>query len=404
MPPEVNFNDPVVRADPYPLYARLRKEAPVIAIRRPLFGQVWLLTRYEDVLMALNDKRFINDRRNVGDGQTGILPWWMPRVFHLLQANMLSRDLGDHRRLRDLVHKAFTPRMVDKMKASVERIVGRLLDEAEKKQTVDLITDVALPLPLEIISEMMGVSPEDRRNFHRWIASFLDALGGSPLAVLAQAPTGFLLMRLFRKLIRQRREQPGDDLISALVQAEEKGDHLNEEELISMIFLLLLAGHETTVNLIGSGMLALLQNPDQFQKLREQPELIDSAIEELLRYANPVEQPAPRYTREDVELGGHRIPRGAMVIPVVASANRDESMFPNADTLDITRSPNRHVSFGMGVHYCLGAPLARLEGRIALLALVQRFPRMRLAVPAEKLRWRTSLSVRGLKALPLHLT
>jgi cytochrome P450 PksS len=171
-----------------------------------------------------------------------------------------------------------------------------------------------------------------------------------------------------------------------------------------MIFLLLLAGHETTVSLIGSGTLALLQNPGELQKLRERPELIDSAIEELLRYTSPIEHPAPRFAREDVELGGQLIRRGEMVVPVVAAANRDETVFPNPDTLDITRHPNRHVAFGMGVHYCLGAPLARLEGRLALLALVQRFPQLRLAVPAEQLRWRSSVSLRALKALPVHLT
>jgi cytochrome P450 PksS len=401
MPLSVNFHDPAVRADPFPLYAHLRKNAPVFAVQRPFFGKMWLLTRYEDVLTALQDKRFVNDRGNVGDGRSTTMPWWMPHLFQLLLSVMSAKDLEDHRRLRALVHKAFTPRRVEELRGSVERIVGGLLDEAGKKQTVDLIADFALPLPLVIISELMGVEGDDRRKLHLWTASFLDALNGGLLDAFRQGPKGFLMLRLFRKLIQQRREQPRDDLISALVQAEEQGDRLTEEELLSMMFLLLLAGYETTVHLIGNGTLALLQNPDQLQKLREHPELIDSAIEELLRYTSPVEQPAPRFLREDVELSGQRLPRGATVIPVLASANRDESAFPNPDTLDITRDPNRHLALGMGAHYCLGAPLARLEGRIALLSLVQRFPQLRLAVPAERLRWRSSLTVRGLKALPL---
>jgi cytochrome P450 PksS len=212
------------------------------------------------------------------------------------------------------------------------------------------------------------------------------------------------MMRFFRKLIHLRRAEPRDDLLTALVQAEEQGDRLSEDELISMIFLLLLAGHETTVNLIGNGTLALLQHPEQLQKLRENPELIGSAVEELLRYGNPVEQPSPRFAREEIHLDGHVIPQGATVMPLLASANRDESMFENADKLDITRKPNRHVAFGMGAHYCLGAPLARLEGTIALQQLVRRFPQMKLAVPEEQLRWRGSVGLRGLKALPLRLT
>jgi len=404
MPPEVNLRDPAVRADPSSTYARLRRESPVHPTVRPHVGRAWLLTRYEDVLTALQDKRFVNDRRNVGDGKGVSLPWWTPRLFRLFQSVMSSKDMAEHRRLRDLVHKAFTSRRVEEMRASVEGSVGRLLDEAARKPVVDLVGDFALPLSLEVISRMLGVEAEDRVKFHRWTATFMEALGKGPRSLLDQTLKGILMMRLFRKLIRQRREQPRDDLLTALVQAEAQGDRLNEEELVSMIFLLLLAGHETTVSLIGSGTLALLQNPGELQKLRERPELIDSAIEELLRYTSPIEHPAPRFAREDVELGGQLIRRGEMVVPVVAAANRDETVFPNPDTLDITRHPNRHVAFGMGVHYCLGAPLARLEGRLALLALVQRFPQLRLAVPAEQLRWRSSVSLRALKALPVHLT
>ena len=211
------------------------------------------------------------------------------------------------------------------------------------------------------------------------------------------------MYRFFKGLIKLRRKNPGDDLVSALVQAEQDGDRLNEDEMIAMIFILLLAGHETTVNLIGNGVLALLENPDQLRMLQQQPELMDSAVEELLRYTNPVEQPAPRYTLEEVELSGQKIPKGSRILLGIASANRDETVFENADKLDITRQPNKHLAFGLGIHYCLGAPLARMEGKIALQKLLARYPNMQLGVTPEAVEWRTSMAVRGLKTLPVRL-
>ncbi|PZR10485.1 MAG: hypothetical protein DI536_19770 [Archangium gephyra] len=209
------------------------------------------------------------------------------------------------------------------------------------------------------------------------------------------------LNRFIRRLIALRREQPGEDLMTALVRAEEAGDRLSEDELVSMVFLLLFAGHETTVNLIASGVQALLAHPEQLALLREKPELIDTAIEELLRFINPVGTVAPRFVREDMEIAGVRVPRGTTLTLLLASANLDEAAFPNADRLDITRDPNRHVSFGLGAHFCLGAPLARLEARVALPALLRRFPGLRLWVPASKLHLRSNLGLRGLHDLPL---
>ncbi|MFY0572457.1 cytochrome P450 family protein [Archangium lansingense] len=403
MTPEINLKTPEIRANPYPTYARLRKESPVVLVKHPLFGKSYYLTRYNDIVSSFTDSRLANDRRNIEGDKDPLDRWWVPSLLRAFKNNMLATDAPDHRRLRDLVHKAFTPRRVEEMKQAVEKIVGELLDAAQKKQTVDLLADFALPLPLTVISEMMGVPEEDRLTFHRQMGGFLDNLS-SPLGFLLQTPNAFNMLRFFRKLIRLRQTDPRDDLLTALVLAEEQGDRLNEDELVSMIFLLLLAGHETTVNLIGNGTLALLQHPEQLQKLRENPELIGSAVEELLRYGNPVDQPSPRFAREDIHLEGHVIPRGSTVMLLLASANRDESVFENPDTLDITRKPNRHVAFGMGVHYCLGAPLARLEGTIALQHLVRRFPQMKLAVPEQQLRWRGSIGLRGLKALPLRLS
>jgi cytochrome P450 len=316
---------------------------------------------------------------------------------------MVLTDDPDHARLRGLVHLAFTPRRVETIAARVEEIVETLLDQAARKGSFDLVADFALPLPLTVISEMMGVPEDDRQRFHHWMAGFLEAPAGGVLALLRALPNAFRFQHFFEALIQRRRADPQDDLISALVAAEQAGDSLSEDELLSMIFLLLLAGHETTVNLIGNGMLALLERPAQYRLLHDDPSLSGRAVEELLRFTNPVEHGAPRFAREEVELHGVRVAPGEKVTALLSSANRDETVFERADELDITRHPNRHVAFGLGVHYCLGAPLARMEGQAALRALAQRFPDMRLAVPPETLRWRHTAGVRGLKTLPVKV-
>ena len=222
--------------------------------------------------------------------------------------------------------------------------------------------------------------------------------------MLKAIPSAMAFLRYIRRLVASRRADPRDDLVSALVQAEEAGEQLSEDELVAMVFLLLVAGHETTVNLIGNGMLALLKNPDQMERLRADPTLIKSAVEELLRYDSPLETATERYAREDVTIAGVTIPRGGLVYAVLASANRDERQFPDPDALDITREPNRHLSFGLGPHFCLGAPLARLEGQVAIGTLLRRLPDLRLAVAPESLRWRRGLVLRGLEALPVAFT
>jgi cytochrome P450 PksS len=328
----------------------------------------------------------------------------VPGLLATLQETMVTTDDPDHRRLRDLVHLAFSPRRVEQMTRRIEEITTGLLDRAARKGRIDLIADVALPLPLTIISEMLGVPDEEQLTFHTWSAGFLElGAGAGPLKMITQIPNGIRLKRFFEKLIARRRTDPQDDLISALVQAEANGDCFSEREVVSMIFLLLLAGHETTVNLIGNGVLALLEHPDQMRKLREHPGLIEGAVEELLRYCNPVEHGNVRLALEDVELAGQRIPKGSIVLLLLASANRDESVFDQPDRLEIERNPNRHLGFGFGAHYCLGAQLARVEGRIAIRQLVLRFPGMRMAVPAEQLRWRNTVAVRGLERLPIDL-
>ena len=385
---------PQFKANPYPLYARLRAEAPVC--RTKLLGQpTWLVTRYDDVLMVLRDERFAKDW----------LPRtrWLHRVSGPVTRNMLNKDAPDHTRLRTLVHKAFTPSLVERLRERIQSVCDELLKELlqdiKADGRMDLMRRYALPLPLTIIAELLGIPAERRARFHSLSRSSLSA--STLLGVLRSLPDQRLLIRRIRELIAERRRDPRDDLITALVQAEEAGDKLSEEELVAMIVLLLIAGYETTVNLIDNGALALIQHPEQWELLRQNPALANSAIEELLRYTSPLDMASQRFAREDLGVDSVTIPQGHVVIAVLGSANHDESQFPDPDTFDITREPNRHVALGQGAHFCVGAPLARLEGQIALTTLFGRFPNLRLAQPAESLRWRKSLIVRGLQELPL---
>jgi len=405
---EIDLAHPAVRANPYPLYARLRREAPVTQAKIRGLGSIWVLSRHEDVAQALKDQRLLSDRaRSLGE-KSARNKWWLPAMLRAFESSMVMQDDPNHRRLRSLVHQAFTPKSVEQLQGRATEVANELLDKAAKRGSVDLIEAYALPFPLTIISEMMGVPEKDRPVFRKLTDGFTDMtteLGDSMTAVAKGIPVAVMLARFFQKLVKLRRENPQDDLTSRLIQARAEGHaELSEEEVVAMLFLLLFAGHETTVNLIGSGMLALLQNPDQLALLREKPELIGSAVEEVLRYTSPAEHPSPRYTTEEMVYHGITIPRKAALLPLIGSANRDEDVFERPEQLDITRNPNRHVAFGLGVHFCLGAPLARLEGKIGLLTLVQRFPNLRLATWPENLKWRQSPGLRALQTLPLHLS
>ncbi len=305
---------------------------------------------------------------------------WIPSMLKPLERNMLDVDAPEHTRLRGLVHMAFTPRLVENMRDRIQRLTDELLDEVQLRGRMDLIRDYALPIPTTIIAEMLGVPVSDRHKFHRWSNTIVSTVP-SRWGILAAIPSLIAFLRYIRRLVRTRRAAPQDDLVSALVEAHEAGDQLSEDELLAMISLLLIAGHETTVNLIGNGMLALMEHPDQMNRLRDDPALIKPAVEELLRYDGPVQTATERYAREDVTIAGVTIPRGEMVFAVLASANRDERQFDHPDTLDLTREPNRHLAFGQGVHFCLGAPLARLEGQIAINSLLRRIPDLRSGRP-----------------------
>jgi cytochrome P450 len=396
----VDVSSPAFKANPYPFYAQLRQDAPVHRIvlgdKRP----VWLVTRYEDVVTVLNDDRFAKDKRSVLTRDQMAREPWIPRFLKPIERNMLDSDAPDHTRLRALVHTAFTPRLVEKMRERIERLTDELLDAVQPRGCMDLIGDYALPIPSTIIAEMLGVPVQDRHRFHRWSSKIVSTVP-SKWGILTAIPSLIAFMRYIRRLVRTRRAAPQDDLASALIEVHESGDQLSEDELLAMVSLLLIAGHETTVNLIGNGMLALIEHSPQMDRLRNDPTLIKPAVEELLRYDGPLQTATERYAREDVTIAGVNIPRGAMVFAVLASANRDERQFDHADELNITREPNRHLAFGQGVHFCVGAPLARLEGQIAINSLLRRIPDLRLAVPRQSLRRRPGLVLHGLRSLPV---
>ncbi len=391
------------KAHPFPFYAQLRETAPVHPVTLPDKQTAWLITRYDDVAAVLADKRFAKDKNNALENPEPAIPAWLPRAFAVLTRNMLDLDEPDHTRLRALVNRAFTPQRVEGMRSRIQELAEELLAAVDMRRSFDLIKSYALPIPTTIIAEMLGIPASDRHKFSRW-SKHIVAAGSSKLRTFRAIPNIWLFLRYIRRLVRARRSKPGDDLLSALVQADDQGQRLDEDELLAMVFLLLVAGHETTVNLIGNGVLALLEHPDQMEKLRSQPDLIEAAVEELLRYGSPLETATERYALEDVMLRGVTIPRGALVLAAIASANRDERCFEHPDDLDITRQPNRHLSFGIGSHYCLGAPLARLEGQIAIQTLLCNTSVLRLRDTPETLRWRCGLVLRGLESLPVVAT
>ena len=381
---------PEHRADPHPVWRRLRSEDPVHASPRG-----WLVTRYRDATAVLRDHRFSASptHRRGGD----LVPTGPRQPGTRL---LVFLDPPDHTRLRGLVNKAFTPQVVRGLRPRVEALVGELLDQVEPRGRMELLGDLAYPLPVAVICELLGVPAADRRQFRAWSAAAARLLDGElPEDALAQgveAVAGFVAY--FGELLGDRRRHPAGDLLSALVAAEEAGDRLTLEELQATVVLLFVAGHETTVNLIGNGVLALLRHPDQLRRLRADPGLGRLAVEELLRFDGPVTVTA-RFATVASEVGGQPIAAGEEVVVSLAAANRDPEVFAEPDRLDLGRADNHHLAFSAGMHYCLGASLARLEGEVALRALLGRLPRLRLAGPEP--RWRDHLVLRGLDSLEL---
>lgn len=381
-------------ANPFPALAYLRAAAPIHRMTLPAGRHAWLVTRYEDAAQALQDPRL----------STVPPPGCAPVLrssgtMWLSRPSMLEVDVTDHKRLRGLVSRAFTPRFIEGLRPRVQQIIDALIDAVLPRGEMELIGDFAFPLPIGVICEVLGIPPGDQERLRDWSTAIFDALSMRDDADSQAKAEEFA--RYIASLIEAKRRAPREDLVSKLVQAEDGGGRLSQQELRAMIVLLIFAGHETTVNLLGNGLLALLTHPAELDKLRRDLSLVPAAVEELLRFCGPVLVPALRYATADVDIGGTRLPRGAVLLVAIPAANRDQARFPGAETLDITRTSSKHLAFGQGIHYCLGAPLARLEAQVALSTLLRRLPGLRLSVPPDALRWRGNMALRGLHALPV---
>lgn len=390
-----------VAANPFPLFAQLRSAGAVVAVPVPFGSEgqsVWMVTRLEEAVQVLKNQLFTVDPSTIShDDDQQPSPPRGPGGF--LGHSMIAVDEPDHRRLRSLVSKAFTPKYIQSLRPSIQRIADELLDRVADQGRMDLVNEYAFPLPITVISTMLGVPSEGQALIREW--SKLFSSGGAPSPDPAQVMISQTFADYLVQLIAEKWVHPHDDLISQLVQIEEAGDRLDEGELLSMIALLIFAGHETTSNLIGNGMLTLFDAPLQLQRLKADLSLVPVAVEEFLRYNGPVLVPAPRYATEEVTLGGQQIRKGDMVLTMLGSANRDESQFIQPEELDIARNLNRHVAFGQGIHVCLGAPLARLEGDIAFTTLLRRLPYLRLDTPRDAVTWKGNVFLHGISSLPV---
>ncbi len=390
---------PEVRADPFPFYRRMQEDDPVHDTRLGM----WLLSGYEECHLALRDPRFSAEFRTMANYEaTMVAVGRVGPVQQLMEQLMLFRDPPDHTRLRGLVQRAFTPRIIEAYRARVQEVADDLLDAAARRGELELMADYAWPLPVIVIAELLGVPPAERDRFRGWatdLALTFD-LGMTPERRARGEAAQQAFTDFFLALVEERAREPRGDLLTALAQAEEEGDRLSSEELVSNLVLLLIAGHETTMNLIGNGTLALLRHPEQRSRLQDEPELAPDAVEELLRYEAPV-QLAMRFLREDVVLRGRTLPAGARVMLLLGAANHDPARFPDPGRLDLSRGDRGHLSFGGGPHFCLGNALARMEGAIAIPALLRRFPHLRLA--EDHPAYRQTMTLRGLQALHLEL-
>jgi cytochrome P450 len=401
---QIDLLTPEALRNPHPILAQLRAEAPIYKLSHREMGDFpWVLTRYDDSVNLLKDDRFTKDLLRRPGSEFVDRNDMMMQAAASINRHMLTVDPPDHTRLRGLVHKAFTPKMIRSMESRVVQITNELIDQAQANgHQMDFVNDFALPLPMTVIAEQLGIPASDRLKFHEWTQTIVmgSSRGGAGSENVGTAVLEFIMY--FHEQFDKRRTEPTDDLITALVQAEEAGEKLDQQELISMVFLLLLAGHETTVNLLGNGMLALLRHPDQMHKLREHPELAESAVEEMLRYDGPIGITSMRWALDDLEIHGQHIGKGDLVLTSLLAANRDPDVFENPDRFDITRQPNRHIAFGHGIHYCVGAPLARLETQLAFPILLDRLPNLELDIDPDAIEWNPSVLLHGMKSMPVR--
>ncbi|MEU4158099.1 cytochrome P450 [Actinoplanes sp. NPDC026670] len=391
---QIDFTDPAFQNNPHPVYAQMRRTGPVRRVKLPSGLDAWLVTRYEDGRRALTDPRLSKSTSAVGSTGAG-----QPSLTAAISRHMLAVDPPDHTRLRRLVSAAFTARRIESLRPRIEEIAAGLLGALDGERSADLIDAFAFPLPIQVICELLGVPAEDQNAFREWS----NVIVSGAFAADRLAPAITALVEYISALLAERRQSPGDDLLSGLIQVGEQGDRLSAQELSSMVFLLLIAGHETTVNLIGNGTWLLLSERERWERLRADRALLPAAIEEFLRFEGPVETSTFRIATESLEIGGVTIAAGDPVVVVLLSANRDDDRFPDAGELRLDRPNNAHLAFGHGIHYCLGAPLARLEAQIAFTALMDRFPDLRLATDPGELAWRPGTLLRGLHRLPVLL-
>jgi cytochrome P450 len=386
---------PDALANPYPAYHAMRQRGRV---QRTAAGH-WFVTGYEEVSRLLSDQRFGEAAGRGGrirlsrDNREG------PHRLLGRVDTMLSVDPPEHTRLRRLVSKAFTPRSIQKMRSQIQKIMDELLEGVAGRAEFDLVSEVSWPLPIIVIAEMLGIPREDRERFKRWSDAMAATLGGDYSSLDEPRRSNEELVEYVSGVIAERRKEPRDDLISRLVAAEESGQKLTEDEMLGTIALLLVAGNETTTHLISNGMLVLLNHPDHVARLRADPSLLPSAVDEMLRFTGPVHT-TRRTARTDVDLGGKEISRGEVVIGVLAAGNRDPEKYADPDKFDVGRNPTDHLAFGDGIHFCLGASLARLEAQVAVGTLLQRFPNIRLVDEPE---WGGNFAIRGVTSLHLAI-
>jgi cytochrome P450 len=396
-----DLSSPEFRAQTYETFERMRRDDPVFA-QPGIDGEtmIWFVTSHDEaVKVLLDDKRFVRDPAlALSPEELAAFQAGVPEVLAFIDNHMLNKDGDEHRRLRKLVTKAFTPRMVEQLRPRIQEIADELIDAVEARGEMELIDDFAFPLPITVIAELLGIPASDRDSFRRW-SNALVTPALTPEDVETFTALSGEFVAYLRDLFERRRAEPGDDLVSALLNVDEGGDTLSEQELSSMVALLIIAGHETTVGLIGNAVLALLQHPEQREKVGRDPARVTQAVEELLRYDSPVERTLNRWAATDVELAGQTIRKGDGVIVIVGSANRDSARFPEPDKLDLDREDLKHLAFGRGSHYCLGAPLARVEAEVALTTLLRRLPGLRLAMDPEELYWRPVPLFRSLAEL-----
>lgn len=392
---------PEFRVDPYRVFAQMREQDPVFC-QPGVDGEtmIWFVTRHDDVaVVLLDDKHFVRDPRLALTAEQ-LQEEEVPPAIAAIDNHMLNRDGDDHRRLRRLVTKAFTPKVVEQLRPRIQTIADELLDAVETRDSMDLSAEYAFPLPITVIAELLGVPTADQDRFQGWSDAIITPALGPEVLERFFVQMGEFVAYL-TELFAARRADPQDDLVSALLAARDATDALTEEEVFGTVVLLIVAGHETTVGLIGNAVVNLLAHPEQLERVRADPSLIPAAVEEVLRYEGPVERTINRWAATNVELGGQTIRRGETVIAILGAADRDPERFPDPNRLDVQREDTRHLAFGRGSHYCLGAPLARLEAEIALETLFRRLPGLRLDVAPEELEWRATPTFRRLEALPV---